>query len=109
MRQQKIELLAGTLVGGKPSNPNTNNSISAAKLLENVESSKEKGTLLDNLNVMANHVAENQSADVEIEKGKLLDELDRITNPSSQENFYPFEVQRYKIIFNPANKFVKSC
>lgn len=42
----KIELLAGTLVGGKPSNPNTNNSISAAKLLENVESSKEKGKKL---------------------------------------------------------------
>ena len=89
----KIELLAGTLVGGKPSNPNTNNSISAAKLLENVESSKEKGTLLDNLNGLSNSVAENQSADVEIEKGKLLDELDRITNPSSQENS---TLSRYK-------------
>lgn len=89
----KIELLAGTLVDDKATDPNTNNSISAAKLLENVESSKEKGTLLDNLNVMANHVAENQSADVEIEKGKLLDELDRITNPSSQENS---TLSRYK-------------
>ena len=42
----KIELLAGTLVGGKTSNPNTNNSITGAKLLENVESAKEKGKKL---------------------------------------------------------------
>ena len=42
----KIELLAGTLVGGKTSNPSTNNSISTAKLLENIESSKGKGEKL---------------------------------------------------------------
>lgn len=42
----KIELLAGTLVGGKTSNPSTNNSISAAKLLENVESSTKRGKKL---------------------------------------------------------------
>lgn len=42
----KIELLAGTLVGGKPSNPSTNNSIIVAKLLEDVESSKERGKKL---------------------------------------------------------------
>ena len=33
----KIELLAGTLVGGKSSNPSTNNSITAANLLQDVE------------------------------------------------------------------------
>lgn len=42
----KIELLAGTLGKLKSDAPNTNNSISVAKLLENVESSKEKGKKL---------------------------------------------------------------
>lgn len=42
----KIELLAGTLVDGKTTDPSTNNSISAAKLLENIESSKGKGKKL---------------------------------------------------------------
>lgn len=39
----KIELLAGTLVKPKGDNPNTNNSISAAKLLENVVMSYNPG------------------------------------------------------------------
>lgn len=43
----KIELLAGTLVGADSSNPNTNNSITGAKLLENVDKSYEKGKILD--------------------------------------------------------------
>lgn len=42
----KIELLAGTLVGGKSSNPSTSNSITAAKLLENVEKSYGNGEKL---------------------------------------------------------------
>lgn len=42
----KIELLAGTLVGANGSNPNTNNSISAAKLLNGVEKSYESGKYL---------------------------------------------------------------
>ena len=41
---QKIELLAGTLAQPEyGSNPNTNNSISLAKLLKNVEKSYDKG------------------------------------------------------------------
>lgn len=40
------ELFAGTLVGGNSSNPSTNNSISGAKLLKNVESSKQSGKKL---------------------------------------------------------------
>ena len=39
----KIELLAGTLVGGKSSNPSTNSSITAASLLKNVEKSYSPG------------------------------------------------------------------
>ncbi len=42
----KIELLAGTLVGANGSNPNTNNSISAANLLKGVEKSYESGKYL---------------------------------------------------------------
>ena len=42
----KIELLAGTLVGGQASNPSTNNSISAANLLKDVESSYGDGKKL---------------------------------------------------------------
>lgn len=42
----KIELLAGTLVGGKTSNPSTNNSISAANLLKGVEKSDGSGEKL---------------------------------------------------------------
>ena len=42
----KIELLAGTLVGANGSNPNTNNSISAANLLNGVEKSYESGKYL---------------------------------------------------------------
>ena len=42
----KIELLAGTLVGGQASNPSTNNSISAANLLKDVEKSYGNGKKL---------------------------------------------------------------
>lgn len=42
----KIELLAGTLVGGKSSNPSTNNSITAANLLQDVEKSYGNGKKL---------------------------------------------------------------
>ena len=37
----KIELLAGTLVDGKTTDPSTNNSITAANLLQNVENHTE--------------------------------------------------------------------
>ena len=44
---QKIELLAGTLAQPEyGSNPNTNNSISVAKLLKNIEKSYDKGKKL---------------------------------------------------------------
>ena len=49
----KIELLAGTLVDGKTTDPSTNNSITAANLLQNVEKSYGNGTkLLDSSKVV---------------------------------------------------------
>ncbi|MDD6007606.1 MAG: LPD5 domain-containing protein, partial [Bacteroidales bacterium] len=44
----KIELLAGTLVGGKTSNPSTNNSIMVANLLQNAEKSYGNGEKIIN-------------------------------------------------------------
>ena len=49
----KIELLAGTLVDGKTTDPSTNNSITAANLLQNVDKSYGNGTkLLDSSKVV---------------------------------------------------------
>ncbi len=50
----------------------------------------EKGTLLDNLNVMANHVAENQSADVSVGKDtKLISILQTNSSKVVDENGEP--------------------
>jgi len=68
----KIELLEGTLGKAKADAPNTNNSISAANLLNGVEKSYEKGNLIDSLNELAKPVAEKQTTFFDYKDKRLL-------------------------------------
>lgn len=89
----KIELLAGTLVGGKSSNPSTSNSITAANLLQDVEKSYGNGKkLLDSSKV----VDENGESKVVYHGTKLQEMYFKDGRPytNSIPRFYVFQDSR---------------